>query len=407
MVSDTVDEALDGGGRIEGHCAPEFAGVLDAFRANFVERREAGASVCITREGTTLVDLWGGIAEPATGRRWERDTLCVVYSCTKGAAALVANMLAERGAIDMHEDVAARLWPDFGRNGKAGTTLAMMLSHASPVPGLRDPIRPGGILDWDHMVDRVAAEPAWWAPGTGQGYHALTYAWTVGQVVRLAAGKPLGHVFREEIAEPLGLDFWIGLPAAHEPRVVPLIAPDPAENDPRSRFLAAISEPGSLANLMVFNSGGLDVNAPEFHAAEIASGNGIANGRSPAGLYRPLANGGMGIVSGETIAAMARVAAATHVDATLRRPMRFGLGFMRSTVDPVTGGGAVIGEHGFGHVGSGGSIGFADPEARMSFGYAMNRSGPIGLLNDRGQTLVDAAYRSIGWSSRATGAWRA
>jgi CubicO group peptidase (beta-lactamase class C family) len=302
----------------------------------------------------------------------------------------------------------ADVWPEFAAGGKAATTVAMMLCHTSPVPHLRDPIPPGGLIDRDYMVCRVAAEPAFWEPGTRQGYHALTYAWTVGNLVRIVSGKPLGRYFAEHIAGPLGLDFHIGLPEAAEPRVAPMIAPDRAEIDFSSRFFRTATQvPGSLPNLFLFNQGGADFNAREVHAAEIGSANGMTNARGLAGMYVALADGGSGIISPDTLARMGRVCAATMDDAVLMQPMRFAMGFMASTDNRASGGDSLlIGESAFGHVGMGGSVGFADPAAGIGFGYTMNRMGPGILLNPRGQSLVDAAYRALGWSSNASGAWR-
>jgi CubicO group peptidase (beta-lactamase class C family) len=406
LASDTVDEALPNGGRLRGFCAPQFAAVRDVMRRNFAERGEIGASLCITHKGATLVDLWGGIADPATGKPWERDTICVVFSATKGAAALVAHMLVARGELSLDQDVCG-LWPAFGQNGKAGTTLAMMLSHASPVPAFREPIKDDGPCDWDYMVARTAAEPAWWPPGSRQGYHGLSFAWTIGEMVRLASGRRLGALFREEVAEPLGLDFWIGLPAAHEDRVARLVLADFAEMDATTKFYRALTEePGSLTQLVTTNTGNIDFNSRAVRAAEIPSANGVTNARGLAGLYTPLANGGGGLVDRDAIARMSRVVSASHEDACLLQPIRFALGFMATMGTPGSDSTAIIGDRAFGHVGMGGSIGFADPEAEMSFGYAMNRGGTGVLLNPRGQALVDAAYRSLGWSSNASGGWR-
>jgi CubicO group peptidase (beta-lactamase class C family) len=398
-----VDEQLPGGARIEGFCEQAYRPVLEAFRENFANNDELGASVCITHRGTSVVDLWGGTADEVTGRPWERDTLVIVFSSTKGAVALIANMLAERGNVRLHDDVAT-LWPEFGRHGKGGTTLAMMLSHTAPVPVLRDPVPKGLVCDWDYMVDRIADEPAWWEPGTRQGYHAMTFAWTVGQVFRLATGRSIGKAFREEVAEPLGIDFWIGLPDEQMSRLAAIIRP-PAP-DPSSAMARVIADnSGSITALMLSNSAGTDYNAPEVCRAEIGSTNGITNGRGLAGMYTPLANGGGGLVSEDTISAMSRVTAATLRDATVLNPMRFGLGFMASIPDRPTGPGFVIGERAFGHVGSGGSCGFGDPEAGLGFGYAMNRGIGGGMLDARGASLVDAAYNSLGWK-KSPGAWR-
>ena len=406
-MSTTIQQALPNGSELQGSCAPGFERVLAAFAENFATRQEVGASVCVTHRGATVVDLWGGLASTKTNTPWQRDTVSIVFSCTKGAAAICAHMLVEHGALSLYADVA-KLWPEFATGGKEGTTLANMLAHTSPVPHLREPIRDGGMADWDYMVARVAAEPAFWVPGTRQGYHGLTYAWTVGNMVRLAAGEPLGTFFRKNVANKLGLDFHIGLPESEEHRVAGMIASDTSEVDFNSKFFKAVmGEPGSLPQLFLTNNGGADFNGRELHAAEIASANGISNARGLAGLYAPLANGGGGFLAPETIARVSRVSAATHEDATLMQPMRFGLGFMTSTDNRGAGGDSVLlGETGFGHVGMGGSIGFADPGAELSFGYSMNRMGAGILLNERGQSLVDAAYESLGYVSNSSGAWR-
>ena len=407
MVMRTVDEAAQSGGDIQGWCEAGFERVADAFRANFATNREVGASVCVTHKGRVVADLWGGVADPKTQRRWEKDTVSIVFSCTKGATALCAHMLAEQGALSLHGDVAD-LWPAFACNGKQGTTVSMMLAHTSPVPHLRDPVAPDGMMDFDYMVDRVANEQAWWSPGTRQGYHGVTYAWTVGNLVRLAAGKPLGAFFQQHVAGKLGLDFHIGLPESEEGRVATMLAADPSEIDFSARFFQAVAgDPTSLPHLFLTNNGGADFNSRRMHAAELGSANGITNARGLAGMYTTLANGGGGLLRPGSIARMARCSAATHDDATLMSPMRFGLGFMVSIDNRAAGGDSVIlGETAFGHVGMGGSIGFADPEAELGFGYTMNRMGAGILLNTRGQSLVDAAYLSAGYANNDSGAWR-
>jgi CubicO group peptidase (beta-lactamase class C family) len=406
MLEHTIEESLTAGGTLAGTCAPGFEAVLQEFRDNFATRGEVGASVCVTHRGRTMVDLWGGLANPKDATPWRRDTISIVFSCTKGAAALCAHTLIERGALGLHDEVA-KLWPEFATNGKEGTTVAMMLAHTSPVPHVREPIKTGGYYDFDYMAERVAAEPAWWEPGTRQGYQAVTYAWTVGSLVRRAAGKPLGAFFHDEIAEKLGLDFFIGLPESEEHRVAAMMTAPFSEMNLETRFTRALMQPGTLSNLFMTNSGEADFNAREMHAAEVASANGMTNARGLAGLYAPLANGGGGLLKPETIALISRASACTHMDATLLQPMRFGLGYMVSIDNRAIGADSVImGETAFGHVGMGGSLGFGDPAAELSFGYTMNRMGAGILLNARGQSLVNATYRSLGYSSDATGAWK-
>lgn len=407
MPSRQIELALPNGAPLAGSHDPDFAQVADIFRQNFLERGEVGASLCITHHGRPVLDLWGGIADPITRAPWREDTISIVFSCTKAATALCAHMLAERGQLELHAPVEA-LWPEFGQAGKAGTTLAMMLGHTAPVPHIRAPLPEGALADWALMIARVAAEPAWWAPGTRQGYHGLTFAWTVGNMVRLGARQPLGAYFRDQIAGPLTLDFHIGLPEQHEARVARMITSTPAEADPSSRFIQAImTDRASLPALFMGNTGGADFNTRLIRGAEIGSANGITNARGLAGLYTPLATGGGGLVSAETVTRMSRVTAATHMDATLMQPMRFASGFMVSIDNRATNGSSLlIGEAAFGHVGMGGSVGFADPSCGLAFGYTMNRMGAGILLNARGQSLVNATYRSLGYSSDATGAWK-
>jgi CubicO group peptidase (beta-lactamase class C family) len=408
----TIALELADGRTISGTCDPQFAGVLAEFRTNFAERKEVGASVAITHHGRTVVDLWGGTARTETGEPWTRDTVSIVYSCTKAATALCLHMLVDRGRVT-YDTLVGDIWPEFATHGKEATTVGMMLAHTSPVPHVAEPIKAGGLADWDYMTARIAAEPAHWVPGTRQGYHGVTYAWTVGQLVRLISGMPLGEYFQTHVAGPLGLDFHIGLPESEEPRVAPMISPDPAEvNFGSAFFRAATTQPGSLPNLFLTNLGAADFNSREIHAAEIGSANGITNARGLAGLYAPLANGGRGgggdaLLSADMVHRMGRVSAATYSDAVLYQPMRFAMGFMASTDNRSTGGDSVIlGESAFGHVGMGGSIGFADPALGLSFGYTMNRMGAGLLLGPRGQSLIDAAYRATGLTSDSSGAWR-
>jgi CubicO group peptidase (beta-lactamase class C family) len=242
----------------------------------------------------------------------------------------------------------------------------------------------------------------------------INFGWTVGELVRRASGKSLGAFFRDEVAGPLGLDFWIGLPEEHEPRVAPMIPWLPGPGDELGAFAKAmLSDPKSISALSLLNTGGFDPNSRACHAAEIGGGGGISNARGLAGMYAPLACGGsldgVTLVDADSLARMGEISAATQEDATLLIPTRFALGFMKSMDNRARRRGdrdsAVLGAAAFGHVGAGGSIGFADPACRMSFGYSMNRMGQSILLNERGQSLVDAAYRALGYRSNASGVW--
>ena len=399
-------------GVVEGQCDPRFKGVVEAFIQNFDERGEVGASVCLTLEGRTVVDLWGGHAVPG-GATWDRDTVSIVFSCTKGASALCAHMAADRGLLDLNAPVT-KYWPEFGQAGKEGALVSMMLDHSVGLPHVRRQLKQGAVYDYEHMCDVLAKEEPFWKPGTRNGYHGVTSAWTVGEMVRRSTGTRMGKFFADEVAGPLGIDFWMGTPESIEPRIAPVIGmmPDPAARE--SRIVAAARrDPTSPPSLFIFNMGGFNPNSREAHAAEIGSATGISNGRGLAGLYAPLANGGalngVRLVNSDTITRMSRVSVSTHEDATLMIPTRFSLGYMKSMdnrgLDNTDGCSVVMSEPAFGHVGAGGSLGFADPEAKMSFGYSMNRMGLGILLNDRGQSLVDAAYSALGYRTNAGGAW--
>jgi len=407
----------------EGVCRPGFERVAEAFKENFDRKGEIGASVCLTVGGETVVDLWDGLADRKTQAPWTRDTVSIVFSCTKGATALCAHVLASRGKLDLDAPVS-ELWPEFAQHGKERVTTRMMLDHSSAVPAVRAKVKDDGPYDWDYMTGRLADEVPFWEPGTRNGYHGFTFGWTVGEMVRRASGKSLGAFFHEEIAGPLGLDFWIGLPEEIEPRVAPVVPHvyKPADAvTPFMRDLATNKQ--SIPALFYFNNGAWrsgGANTRAGHAAEIGAANGITNARGLAGMYAPLANGGsMGgggnLVDARTLARMAEVSMATHDDATLRIPTRFALGFMKSmdnrkrslaaTLWGEACDSVILGSAAFGHVGAGGSLGFADPAAGLSFGYTMNRMGPGLLMNERGQALVDAAYLSLGYRNKDGGVW--
>lgn len=404
------------GSVIEGTVAPGFEPVADQFLENFRTHGELGANVCVTHLGDTVLDLWGGIRNERSSEPWEKDTVVTVFSSTKGVTALCINMAIDRGILDLNTPIA-EYWPEFGQNGKETATLAMALDHSLGVPHVRDKVRPGGFYDWDYIVSLVAKQEPFWEPGTRNGYHAVTFGWILGEVLRRVTGKTLGTWMREELGEPLDADFWIGLPEEHEERVARLSQRKPKTTDPQSKFLQKIlSDPTSPSHLFVANTGGADANSREHHACEMPAGNGIGNGRSLARLYMPFSNGGVAngrrYISQVQISRMSQVAMATHEDATLMIPTRFGLGFMKSTDNR----GLVSGQNvpmescilsgaAFGHVGMGGSLGFADPEAGISFGYAMNRMGLGILLNERGQGLVDATYRALGYRGNEAGIW--
>ena len=274
------------GGRVEGICDERFSAVADEFERNFTEREEVGASVCLVHEGETVVDLWGGLANPQTSTPWERDTIGIVFSCTKGAVSICAHVLASRGELDVHAPVA-EYWPEFATHGKEGATVKMMLDHSVGLPALRTPVKPGGVYDFDYMCELLAAEEPFWKPGIRNGYHMINFGWTVGELVRRVSGRSLGSFFRDEVAGPTGAEFWIGLPEELEPRVAPVIPFAPTPGAPPSEFMKAIiSDQKSIPALSLMNTGGWNPNVREAHAAEIG-GAGAGSPRRPRPRPRP------------------------------------------------------------------------------------------------------------------------
>lgn len=396
-------------GTVQGTCDPRFAEVRDQFEQNLAERGEVGAAVHVIVDGQPVVDLWGGSTEPDGSTLWEADTAVVVYSCTKGATALAAHVLIDRGQLDLDAPVGD-YWPEFAANGKESVTVRMMLNHSAGVPALRERLPDGACTDWDLMCEHLAAEEPWWEPGTRNGYHMLTFGWTVGELVRRVSGRSLGTFVAEEITGPLDAEFWIGLPDDVADRVAPVLQPVPDRSN-LSRFTRVLlDDKTSLQRMAWLNTGGFNPNDPDVRRAEIGGGGGIATATGLARMYRPLSLGGDGLVSAEAVARMAEVSVATGCDATLLLPTRFGLGFMKSMDNRRAPAGerdsAVLSSTAFGHVGAGGSVGFADPECGLSFGYVMNQMGNGILLNDRGQSLVDATYRAIGYRDDRAGVWR-
>lgn len=399
---------------VQGHVDRRFARVRDEFERNFEQRGEVGAAVCVTVDGEPVVDLWGGSADPVTGRPWERDTAVVVFSTTKGMTALVAHLLHDRGLLDFDAPVA-RYWPEFAAGGKAGVPVRLLLNHQVGLPAWREPLPDGALYDWELCVSRLAAQQPYWEPGTRVGYHGLAFGYLVGEVIRRVAGRTVGRVLAEEVAQPLNADVWIGLPEDVEPRIAP--SRYQTEVDAESPFFQyVVANPESVPAQVAMNTAGWfgnqeAVDSRASHAAEMPGVGGIATARGLATMYAPLsldgANHGVRIVSPEALPAMRYPQSRVSVDTVVRVSSTFTLGFMKSWDNRQYSEGAsiILGESAFGHAGFGGSVGFADPARRMSLGYTMNQHGPGTGLNRRGQSLVDAVYTSLGAVTDAPGFW--
>jgi len=395
---------------VQGTCAPEFSGVAEIFSRNFAEYGEVGAAVAICIDGKSVVDLWGGMADSAAQQPWTEDTLVVVWSATKGMSAICMHMLADRGLIDFDQPVAA-YWPEFGANGKSGISVAMALSHQAGVPLWQEKLPPGAAHDADFLAARLALEVPIWEPGTAHGYHAVTIGVIEGELVRRITGQTIGSFLRKEVADPLGADVWIGLPDGEEQRVATTYMSEP---NPQSPLMQKLNRDQDWFLWKIVGNTGDDVegvNSRARHAAEIPATGGIASARGLARLYSPLARDGsvdgVRLVRPQSLHAMRETRSASDCDLVLRVPSTFTLGFSKCWGARGLGVGehVILGQNAFGTPGLGGSIGFADSDAGMSFGYVMNRHGSGVGLNERGQGLVDAAYRSLGFNSSAPGFW--
>lgn len=386
---------------IDGFVASGFEAVREAFAENFAAGGDVGAAVTVYRDGEPVVDLWGGLADPEGERQWERDTLQLVYSATKGVTSTVAHLLAQRGELELDAPVA-RYWPEFAAADKGDIPVRWLLSHQAGLAALDTPVPLADALAWDPMVDALAAQTPNWTPGTAHGYHGRTFAWLVGEVIRRATGRTVGRILAEDIAGPFGIDFFIGVPAAERHRVSRLVfAPTvdvssvPEEMIPEELrpMVIAMRDPQALVNraFQVTDPADIDFNDPTVQAAEIPSSNGIGTARGLARLYASTIGevDGARLLTPETLAAATREQAG-GIDRVMMIPDRYATGYMLPTESFAFGG-----PNSFGHPGRGGSLAFADPDTGIAFAYVPNyiiESAP----DLRARNLVDAVSKSLG-----------
>ncbi|HEY8217025.1 MAG TPA: serine hydrolase domain-containing protein [Acidimicrobiia bacterium] len=377
-------------GAIEGSCDPRFEAVRDAFAAGFSSGVELGASVAVEIDGRRVVDCWGGWADAARTRPWAGDTIACTFSCTKGLVAIVALRLVDAGALDLDAPVA-RYWPEFAEGGKSDLPVRYLLTHEAGLSAIARPMPFGSLSDWGAMVDALAAQEPWWEPGTAHGYHGVTFGHLVGEVVRRVEGRTVGTVLRDDVAAPLGVDCYLGLPAAEDARTAEMTI----ELDPDAPTFFSHWAPDELGPKSFGNPPDCNLvehtNSRTFRAAEIPAANAHANARSFAGIYGALGRGEL------LPAAVVEEAGRAHVDGddvVMRLPTRFGLGFEVTMPDAEFSFGP--GARSFGHNGSGGSLGFLDPDAGVAFGYVMNRMEWRRRRDDaRWFPILDALYAAL------------
>ena len=352
---------------IGGSVQPGFERVREAFAQNFSEHGDVGAACCIYRDGHPVVDIWGGLADPSTGRPWQRDTLQLVFSAAKGPTAVCIHRLAEEGRLDIDAPIA-RYWPEFATAGKQHITTRMVLTHRAGLAAVAGDLTLGQVLAWDPVVAAIAAQPPEWEPDTAHGYHARSFGWILGEIIRRISGDSPGRHLARTICDPLGLDYWVGLPAAEIGRCARLLPPDAAHS------AAALLGASSLTARVMSGPSGLFGynemwNRPEMLMAEMPSTNGVGSARALAKLYAACCDevDGIRLLQPATLEAASRVAS-RGPDLVVLVETCFGLGF---SLPPMLGAG--VGPRAFGHPGAGGSLAFADPEPNVSFAYVTNR----------------------------------
>lgn len=400
---------------IEGFCDPRFSNVRDVFEEAFEKNGEVGAAISFTLDGESVVDLWGGYVDEEQSQPWQQDTLVNTYSTTKGMTTLCAHQLVERGKIDLDAPVAT-YWPEFAQAGKESITFRCLITHQAGLPAIRQPLTKEAFSDWDPIVSALAAETPWWEPGTQHGYHAMTFGHLVGEVIRRVSGQSVGQWFRNHVADPLDADFHIGLPEAEHKRVSDMIGsivapklgntkegasgkPAPRIKGPMGQFLRDMADPTTMVGAAFSNppQPRQFVNSAAWRSAEIPAANGHCTAHALARIYGALSRGGE--IDGVRLLDPASIDTARTLqvsgpDAVLAgMDIHYGLGFMlQSQVMPLS---PVPGSGAFGHPGAGGSLGMADPTARVGFGYVMNKIKP-GLMGGKtGYAAIDAFYSKL------------
>lgn len=380
---------MDGPVPISGDCAPRFAGVREAFAANFAERGEVGAAVCVIVHGDVVVDLVGGWKDADRTQPWEADTIVDVYSAGKGVLATLALQLVDAGALELDAPVGD-VWPEFACAGKEPATVRHALSHQAGVPAIREPLTTDDLWDWEHMTRALAATEAWFEPGSRVVYHTNTYGHLIGELIRRASGLSPAAALRQ-LADPLGADVWYALPDDVQARCAEVIFETPPAL--RAAFERDASSPDRERNMVAlaynnpqgYGSQGV-VNTRAWRAAEVPAANAHASATGLARIYAAILDGS--VLTPGLIEEASRVQASGHCP-VLGEEIAYGLGFVPSSPRRRLGG-----PRSFGHFGTGGALGFADPDAGVAFGYAMNHVIPR-WQSTRNRALVDAVSEAL------------
>jgi CubicO group peptidase (beta-lactamase class C family) len=364
-----------------------FEAVAEAFAGNFEKCGEVGAACAVHQQQRVLVDLWGGLADVEAERPWDEQTIVLVFSAAKGPTTTCIHRLVEQGLLDLERPIAD-YWPEFGCNGKEAITAAQVLSHQAGLAAVDGDLSLEAVLAWDPVVAAIAAQAPNWEPGTQHGYHARSFGWILGELIRRISGLSPGQYLRQEIGRPLGLRYWVGLPGTELSHCARLVPPA-GDNDALVKLLGA----DSLTARVMSGPSGLFAyddmwNRPEILAAEMPSSNGVGDARSLARFYDALLHPPAGKhILGRAQLALACELQARGPDAVIFNETCFGLGF---ALQPALAPGA--GPACFGHPGAGGSLAFADPDRGIGFAYVMNAMQFHPEGDPRSRALVEALY---------------
>lgn len=388
--------SVEASAEIHGFVKKGYEAVREAFAENFSSRRELGAACCVYHRGEKVVDLWGGVRNKATGEPWEEDTMALVYSATKGLAAMTLAVAHSRGWLDYDAPVR-KYWPEFAQNGKGKITVRQLLAHQAGLFAFDEPVDKATVADLDHLAVVLARQKPAWEPGTRQAYHAITLGFYQGELLRRIdpQHRSLGQFFQDEIATPLGLDFYIRLPESiPDSRLAPLVDPSPVEmlfGFPVRMTLAALNHHSNIYRALRGSEMPHDEKRIYTRNLEVPSGGGVGTARAIAHAYSVFATGGKELgLRAETLqelTAPALPASNRFYDECMMGETQFSLGFMKTNP------GFSFGNPGsFGAPGAGGSLGFADPQARIGYGYVPNRKGVTFTGDPRDVALRHALY---------------
>jgi CubicO group peptidase (beta-lactamase class C family) len=379
----------------DGFVAPGWEPVKAAFEKNFELGEEVGASAAVYHRGVRVVDIWGGSFDATNDRPYDDSTLQLMFSTTKGIVAIAVAMCVQRGLLDYDEKVAT-YWPEFAAHGKGGATVAQLMSHQCGLIAPDAPVTLADALDWKTITTMLADTKPDWPIGSGHGYHAVTFGFLAGELIRRADGRSPGQFLADEIAGPLGVELWIGLPEEQEPRVSPIIGRPLNEDNPNPAIRAMLEMflgPETRGGRALFLNGALQVddafNRRDVHAAEVPAANGIGTAHALAKLYAATMSpiDGVQLLNEATLErARATVTPADEPDLCLVMPTTFGMGFMTyGMFTPYAGAGS------YGHSGAGGSNAFAQPERQLAVGYVMNKMAANLAADARAQRITIAA----------------